>query len=141
MTTNDGSPKRTPEEARAAYLRNQQAVAAAASQRDGWLPLKIVGWVLAAATVVLFVCAVVSYVNNPQQEGPVDTTLPTLVTVALLAAAWCAIAPFLLEARSIGVRVRNVVIAAVITAILIPLGTGVMVELSSLIADLIGNLR
>jgi hypothetical protein len=129
---------RDPEfdEARAEYLRNREAVAAAAKTSVRWSPWRVATLAVAAIAAGLFVATVVSYYRYPQEEGPTNTDLPIAVSVAALAICWLVILPFILEARTVGRRVRNIIIAAVATAILLPLLIPLFVELGSLVADL-----
>ena len=132
--------KLTPEERRAEYLRNQQAVAAAPMKRDGWLPLTIARWVFGTAAILLFVLIVIGYFNDPQQEGAPDTRMATIDFILVVLTAWCGILQWLLQAPTIGGRVRNIMIAIVISAIVSSVGTGVIVYVGSLVADFIAGL-
>ena len=127
-------------EARAEYLRNQQAVAAAPVDSRRWTPLRIATLVVGVVALSLFVATVISYYNSPQQDGPSNVLLPTVTSIAVLLTAWFAILPFLIESRSTGARLRNILIAAVATAVLAVVFIPLFVDLSSLVADLIYNL-
>jgi hypothetical protein len=138
--SNEAVPKLTPEERRAEYLRNQQAVAATPATRDGWLPLTIAGWVLGAAALALFVVIIIGYFNDPQQEGAPDTRVATIDFALVVLATWCGLLQWLLQARTVGGRIRNIIIAIVISAIVTSVGTGVIVYLGSLVAGFIAGL-
>jgi hypothetical protein len=124
---------------RESYLRNQQAVAAVPVIHKRWSPLVIAMMVAGATTIGLFVATVVSYYNDPQQDGPTDVTLPTATSVALIVTAWLLVVPYLVETRSVGARVRNLVIATVISIALGSVGVLVFVDLGSVVADLLYN--
>lgn len=132
--------EREAEAARAEYQRNREAVAAAADKSNRSTPLRVATIVVAVIAAGLFVATVVSYYNNPQQTGPTNTDLPTAVAIAALALVWLAVGPFILERRTVGKRVRNIIIGVVVTAILIPLTVPLFVELGSLVGDLAYNL-
>jgi hypothetical protein len=127
--------------AREAYLRNQQAVATAKPMdHRRWTPLRIAALIAALLTAGLYVATVVSYYNNPQEEGPTNIDLPTATSFAALATVLLLVLPFLLEARTIAARVRNILIAAVLAFGLALICIAVFIELGSLVADLIYNL-
>ena len=127
--------------AREAYLRNQQSVAIATPlDHKQWTPLRIAALVAALITLGLYVATVVSYYNNPQEEGPTNIDLPTATSFAALATVLLLVLPFLLEARSVAARVRNVLVAAVLAFGLALICIAVFIELGSLVADLLYNL-
>jgi hypothetical protein len=126
--------------AREAYLQNQQAVVASAKAKPGLSPFAIVSLMGAVLTLALYVATVVSYYNDPQEQGPGDTTLPTLTSIAFMATIYSLVLPYLLEARTVGARVRNVVLAAVPSVVLALFGIAIFVDLGSLVADLAFNL-
>jgi threonine/homoserine/homoserine lactone efflux protein len=127
-------------ELREAYLRNQQAVAAAPSARRRGALRRVLVIAAALITLALFVATVVSYYLNPQEEGPTDATLPTAVSVSFMATVWVIVGPYLVVSPSIGARVRNVAIAAVLSVVLALFGIAIFVDLGSLVADLVYNL-
>ena len=127
--------------AREAYLRNQQAVATAKPMdQRRWTPLRIAALCAALLTVGLYVATVVSYYNNPQEEGPTNIDLPTATSFAALATVLLLVLPYLIEARTIAARVRNILIAAVLAFGLALICIAVFIELGSLVADLLYNL-
>jgi hypothetical protein len=125
--------------ARAAYLQNQQAVVASAKARRGLSPFVIVSLIGALLTLGFYIASVVSYYNDPQEQGPGDITLPTLTSIAFMATIYSLVLPYLLEARTVAGRVRNLVLAAVPSVILTLFGIAIFVDLGSLVADLIYN--
>jgi ABC-type phosphate transport system permease subunit len=126
--------------ARAAYLQNQQAVVASAKARRGLSPFVIVSLIGALLTLGFYIASVVSYYNDPQEQGPGDITLPTLTSIAFMATIYSLVLPYLLEARAVAARVRNLVLAAVPSVILTLFGIAIFIDLGSLVADLIYNL-
>jgi hypothetical protein len=126
-------------EAREAYLRNQQAIAAVSVDVRRWTPMRVATMAAGLISIGLFVATVVSYYDSRQQDGPSNVALPTAVTVAVLVTVLLGILPYLLEPRTASARVRNIAVAAVIMAVLGVLGVPVFVELCSLVADLVFN--
>jgi hypothetical protein len=126
--------------ARAAYLENQRAVAASAKTRRRLGPFAILSLIGAVLTLGLYIATVVSYYNDPQEQGPSDITLPTLTSIAFMATIYSLVLPYLLESRTVGARIRNVVLAAVPSVILALFGIAIFISLGSLVADLIYNL-
>lgn len=126
--------------AREAYLENQRAVLASARAKRGLSPFVIVSLIGAVFTLGFYVATVVSYYNDPQEQGPGDVTLPTLTSIAFMATIYSLVLPYLLEARTVGARVRNLVLAAVPSVVLTLFGIAIFVDLGSLVADLIYNL-
>jgi hypothetical protein len=126
--------------ARAAYLQNQQAVVASAKARRGLSPFVIVSLIGALLTLGFYIASVVSYYNDPQEQGPGDITLPTLTSIAFMATIYSLVLPYLLEARTVAGRVRNLVLAAVPSVILTLFGIAIFIDLGSLVADLVYNL-
>ena len=126
--------------AREAYLRNQQAVASSASvDHTGWTPMRVATLVAGVIAIGLYVATVASYYNNPQEDGSTDIGLPTATSFASLATLFLVVLPFLLESRTVGARVRNTLIAAVVALVLALICIAVFVELGSLVADLLYN--
>src|ERR1700744_176125 len=121
-------------EARAEYLRNQQAVAAIPVDSRRWTPFRVAAATVGAVALALFVLTVASYYNSPQQDGPSNVLLPAATSCAVLLTAWLAILPFLIECRSTVARVRNLVIAAVATGVLAVVFIPLFVDLGSLVA-------
>jgi hypothetical protein len=132
--------EREAEAARAEYLRNREAVLATPVDHRRWTPMRITTASVGLVTLVLFVLTVISYYNSSQETGPTNVDLPTAVSIAALATCWCAILPFMIESRRVGIRVRNIVIAALVTAVLVPLCIPLFGELGSLVADLAYNI-
>jgi hypothetical protein len=135
----DAAREKAATDRRAAYLAHQEAVKTAVRPKRS-VPLRAARWVTLVLTVGLFVATVASYLRNPQESGTVDLTLPTLAMAVGLAAAWCGLAPIFWEVSPVSVRVRNFVIGGVLTLILIPIGTVLVVSLTSLVADLISGI-
>jgi hypothetical protein len=126
--------------AREAYLQNQQAVVASAKAKRGVSPFAIVSLIGAVLTLGLYVTTVVSYYNDPQEQGPGDITLPTLTSIALMATIYSLVLPYLIETRTVGARIRNLLLAAVPSVVLTLFGIAIFIDLGSLVADLIYNL-
>jgi hypothetical protein len=127
--------------AREAYLRNQQAVATSTPlDHRHWTPLRIAVLVAGVVALALYIATVVSYYNNPQEQGSTDIDLPTATSFAAVATVLLLVLPFLIESRTIAARIRNTVLASVLAFGLALICIAVFVELGSLVADLIYNL-
>jgi hypothetical protein len=127
--------------AREAYLRNQQAVASSTPlDHRQWTPLRIAALVAGVVALALYIATVVSYYNNPQEQGSTDIDLPTATSFAAVATVLLLVLPFLIESRTIAARIRNTVLASVLAFGLALICIAVFVELGSLVADLIYNL-
>ena len=139
-TGEDAAVAQRAASAREAYLRNQQAVATAKPSDHGrWTPLRVAALIAALLTAGLYVATVVSYYNNPQEEGSTNIDLPTATSFAALATVLLLVLPFLVEARSVVARVRNILIASVLAFALALICIAVFIELGSLVADLLYN--
>jgi hypothetical protein len=128
------------EEARAEYLRNREAVLARPVDSRRFTPMRIATSLAGLVALVFFVLTAASYYNSSQEIGPTNVDLPTVSAIAAIATCWLGIGPFMLESRRVGVRVRNLIIAVVVTTILVPLSIPIFVDLGSLVGDLAYNI-